>query len=142
MSVESIKVLDDLLEFDEILACMVARRNMISILPTGGVDSFKPGARQVYRGVKNSMENLFLAMGENKGIKKLTMEINEYEVLMYVLPGTEVALVAIVPGLSNMGLIDVELERARQKIQKIKELEEKRKHEAAAASAPTGLTYG
>ena len=33
-------VLDDLLKLDDILACMVARHNMISVMPTG--DAFKP----------------------------------------------------------------------------------------------------
>jgi len=34
-------VLDDLLKLDDILACMVARQNMISVMPSDGNDSQK-----------------------------------------------------------------------------------------------------
>ena len=39
-------VLDDLLKLDDILACMVARRNMISVMPSG--DGFKPEVNQIW----------------------------------------------------------------------------------------------
>ena len=43
-------VLDDLLKLDDILACMVARRNMISVMPSG--DGFKERIPPVYSETK------------------------------------------------------------------------------------------
>jgi len=45
--------------------------------------------------------------------------LQDYEALFYIFPDTENALVAIVPALSNKGLIEVEIENARRKILKI-----------------------
>jgi len=42
------KVLDDLLNLDDILACMVARQNMISVMPSDDTDSFKPEVNEVW----------------------------------------------------------------------------------------------
>jgi predicted regulator of Ras-like GTPase activity (Roadblock/LC7/MglB family) len=89
------KVLDDLLKLDDILACMVARQNMISVMPSDDNDSFKPDQMQ------------------------------DYEALFFVFPDTENALVAIVPALANKGLIEVEMENARREILKIMEEPEK-----------------
>ena len=40
------KILDDLLELDDIHACMVARQNMISVMPSN--DEFKPEINQIW----------------------------------------------------------------------------------------------
>jgi len=119
------KVLDDLLKFDDILACMVARRNMISVMPSDGTDSFKPEVIQIWDEVKRAMEAMFSGINECRNIGKIDFEVYDYNALMYVFPDTDTAIVAIVPSLANKGLIDVELERARKKIQKIREDEEK-----------------
>ena len=121
------KVLDNLMKFDDILACMVARRNMISVEPSGGTNSFKPEVIQIWDEVKRAMEVMFLGISECKNIGKIDFEVYEYNALMYVFPDTDTAIVAIIPSLANKGLVDVELERARKKIQKIREDEEKSK---------------
>ena len=41
------EVLDNLLKLDDILACMVARQNMISVMPSDNNDSFKPEVHDV-----------------------------------------------------------------------------------------------
>ncbi len=53
------KVLDDLLQFDDILACMVARRNMISVEPSGGTRSFKPEVDDSWDLIKRAMDDVF-----------------------------------------------------------------------------------
>jgi hypothetical protein len=78
-------VLNDLLKLDDIFGCMVARQNMISVMPD---------------------QSLF------------------DEVLFYIFPDTENALVAIIPALSNKGLIEVEMENTRREILKIMENQE------------------
>jgi len=109
------------MKFDEILACMVARRNMISVMPSG--DGFKPEIDQIWDVVKNTMDAVFgvISQYSQAGLGTMNFIVQDYEVLFYILPDTENALVAVVPALANKGLIDVELERARQKIEKIRE---------------------
>ena len=112
-------VLDDLLRLDDILACMVARRNMISVMPTG--EEFKPEVNQVWDIIKRAMDDVFGVIGSYSQVGLLEMEfrLQDYEVLFYIFPDTENALVAIIPALANKGLLDVELENARREILKI-----------------------
>lgn len=114
------KVLDNLMRFDDILACMVACRHMISVEPSGGTNSFKPEINKIWDSVKQTMDTQLDVINQIPGYDKMNSFIQDYEVLLYVLQDTDTALVAIVPALANRGLIDVELERARQKIQKIR----------------------
>ncbi len=120
------KVLDNLMKFNDILACMVGRRGMIdSVLPSDGTDSFKPEIMDVWDVIKRAMDNVFVTIHEISpiGLEEITYKIHGYEVLLYVFPDTENALVAVVPRLSNKGLNDVELQKARRKILKIMEEE-------------------
>ena len=114
-------VLDDLLKLDDVLACMVARRNMISVVPSDGTDSFKPEINEVWDIIKRAMDDVFTVIGEYSGVGLGEMEfrLQDCEVLFYVFPDTENALVAIVPALSNKGLIAVEMENARREILEI-----------------------
>jgi hypothetical protein len=49
----------------------------------------------------------------------MEFRLQDYEVLFYVFPDTENALVTIVPALANKGLLEVEIENARREILKI-----------------------
>ena len=120
-------VLDDLLKLDDILACMVARRNMISVMPSG--ESFKPQVNQIWDVIKRAMDDVFTVIGQYSGAGLCEMEfrLQEYEVLFYVFPDTENALVSIVPALANKGLLEVEMENARREILKIMDISEKQK---------------
>lgn len=112
-------VLDDLLKLDDILACMVARRNMITIMPTG--ESFKPEVHGIWDIIHRAMDDVFGVIGAyaQTGLGEMEFRLQDYEVLFYVFPDTENALVAIVPALANKGLLEVELENARREILKI-----------------------
>jgi hypothetical protein len=114
-------VLDDLLKLDDILACMVARRNMISVMPSG--DGFKPEVDQIWDSIHRAMDSVFGVIGEYSqiGLGEMEFRLQDHEVLFYVFPDTESALVAIVPALANKGLLEVELENARRAILKIME---------------------
>lgn len=113
------KVLDDLLKLDDILACMVARRNMISVMPSG--DTFKPEVHQIWDIIHQAMDDVFgvISAYSQTGLGEMEFRLQDYEVLFYVFPDTESALVAIVPALSNKGLLEVEIENARHEILKI-----------------------
>ena len=117
-------VLDDLLKLDDILACMVARRNMISVMPAG--EEFKPEVHKIWDIIKRAMDDVFGVIGDysQAGLGEMEFRLQEYEALFYVFPDTENALVAIIPALANKGLIEVEMENARREILKIMEGEE------------------
>ena len=110
------RVLDDLLKLDDVLACMVARCNMISVMPSD--DSFDPAVNQVWDIIKRAMDDVFGVIREysQAGLAEMEFRLQDYEVLFYVFPDTENALVAIIPALANKGLIEVELENSRREI--------------------------
>lgn len=114
-------VLDDLLKLDDILACMVARRDMISVMPTG--DGFKPEVNQIWDIIKHAMDDVFGVIRDysQAGLGEMEFRMQDYEVLFYVFPDTENALVAIIPAMANKGLIEVEMENTRREILKIME---------------------
>jgi hypothetical protein len=118
-------VLDDLLKLDDILACMVARRNMISVMPSG--ESFKPEVNQVWDIIKRAMDDVFgvISAYSQAGLGKMEFRLQDYDVLFYIFPDTENALVTIVPALANKGLIEVEMENSRREILKIMDQQDK-----------------
>ena len=120
-------VLDDLLKLDDILACMVARRNMISVMPSS--DGFKPEVHQIWDIIHKAMDDVFGVIGAYSptGLGEMEFRLQDYEVLFYVFPDTESALVAIVPALANKGLLEVEMENARREILKVMEEQDKEK---------------
>jgi hypothetical protein len=67
------------------------------------------------------MDDVFVVVREysQTGLGEMEFRMQNYEVLFYVFPDTENALVSIIPALSNKGLIEVEMENARRKILKI-----------------------
>jgi len=111
-------VLDDLLKLDDILACMVARQNMISVMPSDGNDSFKPEINQIWDIIHRAMDDVFSVVREysQAGLGEMEFRLQDYEALFYIFPDTENALVAIVPALANKGLIEVEMENARREV--------------------------
>jgi hypothetical protein len=67
------------------------------------------------------MDDVFGVIGAYSqiGLGEMEFRLQDYEVLFYVFPDTENALVAIVPALANKGLLEVEMENARREILKI-----------------------
>jgi hypothetical protein len=112
------EVLDDLLKFDDILACMVARQNMISVMPSDENNSFKPEINDVWDIMHRAMDDVFNVIREYSqvGLAEMEFHMQDYEALFYIFPDTENALVAIIPTLANKGLLEVELENARRDI--------------------------
>ena len=121
------KVLDDLLKLDDILACMVARQNMISVMPSDDNDSFKPEVHGIWDIIHRAMDDVFSVIREysQAGLTEMEFQMQDYEALFFVFPDTENALVAIIPALANKGLLEVEMENARREILKIMEEPEK-----------------
>ena len=110
------EVLNDLLKLDDILACMVARINMISVMPDQ--NKFDPQVMELWDIIKRAMDDVFGVIREysQAGLAEMEFRLQNYEVLFFVFPDTENALVSIIPALANKGLIAVEMENARRDI--------------------------
>ena len=110
------EVLNDLLKLDDIFACMVARLNMISVMPDQ--NKFDPQVMELWDIIKRAMDDVFGVIREysQAGLAEMEFRLQNYEVLFFVFPDTENALVAIIPALANKGLIAVEMENARRDI--------------------------
>ena len=116
-----LEVLEDLLRLDDIYACMVARKNMVSVMPD--TSKFNPKIMDVWDIVSVAMKNVFAVIEEyaSVGLDVMEFRLKNHSVLFFVIPNTDNALVAIVPSLANKGLIEVEMENARRRIVEILE---------------------
>ncbi len=114
-----LEILNDLLNYDEILACMVARHNMISVMPDQS--RFDSEVMEIWDIIKHAMDDVFGVIREysQAGLGEIEFRLQDYEVLFYIFPDTENALVAIIPALANKGLIEVEMENARRAILRV-----------------------
>lgn len=107
---------DDLMPLEDIHACMVAQHGLEGIVPL--TEEFKNEIMPIWEILKNTMDDFFLVIKQYSeyGLDKVYFELGDYDVMFFILPGSETALVAIVPALANRGLLEVELENARRKI--------------------------
>lgn len=123
------EVLDDLLRLDDVLACMVARQNMISVMPSDGTEGFKSDVNEIWDIIHRAMDDVFNVIREysQTGLSEMEFRLQDYEVLFYVFPDTDNALVSIIPALANKGLLEVEMENARREILGIMDRLEKAK---------------
>ena len=114
-----LNILEDLLKLDDIYACMIARRNMVSVIPDTSL--FNPKIMEVWDIVSLAMKNVFAVIEEyaSVGLDVMEFRLKNYSVLFFVIPDTDNALVAIIPSLANKGLIEVEMENARREIVEI-----------------------
>jgi len=113
---------EDLLQLEDILACMVAQKGLQGIVPTMS-DKFKNQVLPIWEILQKTMDEFFETIrhyGEF-GLDKVYFELGQFDVMFFILPGSDNALVAIVPALANRGLLEVELENARRRIVKILE---------------------
>ena len=111
-----LNVLENLLKLDDIYACMIARRNMVSVMPD--TSEFNQKIMDVWDIVSSAMQNVFAVIEEysSVGLDVMEFRLENYSVLFFVIPDTDNALVAIIPSLANKGLIEVEMENARRDI--------------------------
>jgi len=117
-----LKVLsEDLLQLEDIHACMVVRKNLEGIVPM--TEEFKQEIIEIWDVLKNTMDEFFdiISHYSKYGLDKVYFELGKYDVIFFILPESDTALVAIVPALANRGLLEVELENARRKIMEILE---------------------
>lgn len=107
---------EDLLRLEDIHACMVVRKNLEGIVPI--TEEFKKEILGIWEVLKDTMDEFFdvIEKYSEYGLDKIYFELGEFDVMFFILPGSDTALVAIVPALANRGLLEVEMENARRKI--------------------------
>ena len=78
------EVLDDLLKLDDIFACMVARLNMISVMPDQ--NKFDPQVMELWDIIKRAMDDVFGVIREysQAGLAEMEFRLQNYEVLFFV----------------------------------------------------------
>lgn len=111
---------EDLLRLEDIKACMVARKNLEGIIPPISED-FKQEILDIWEVLQYTMNEFFdiVSRYSKYGLDKIYFELGQYDVIFFILPGSDMALVAIVTALANRGLLEVELENARRRIVQI-----------------------
>jgi hypothetical protein len=99
---------------------------MISVMPSDGDNSFKPAVHEIWDIIHKAMDDVFnvIRSYSEAGLAEMEFRLQDFEVLFYVFHETDNALVAIVPALSNKGLIEVEIENARREIKNIMDEQE------------------
>ncbi|MBN2014446.1 MAG: hypothetical protein JW778_04645 [Candidatus Altiarchaeota archaeon] len=107
---------EDLQPLEDVRACMVVRKRLEGIVPI--TEDFKHEIVEIWEILKKTMDDLFDVVSHYSrfGLDKIYFELGKYDVMFFILPSTDTALVAIVPVLANRGLLEVEMENARRKI--------------------------
>ena len=113
---------EDLMRLEDVHQCGVVRKNLEGIFPLS--DEFRQEVLGIWDALKGTIDELFDVIQHyaDYGLDKVYFELGEWDVLFFILPGLDTALVAIVPALANRGLLEVELENARREISKVLEL--------------------
>ncbi len=116
---------NNLLKLDDVYGCMVAREGLEGIVLIE--DTKDQELKKVWTSLEKTMDQFFSIIKEYSlyGLDKIYFELGKYDVIFFILPETDTALVALVPALSNRGLLEVELENTREKILEILKREKK-----------------
>jgi len=105
-------ILNDLLKMDDVLACMLARKDLGGVVPEG----LKVKDVNLWNMVKDSTNQIFPLIEKFfiYKIDRLYFELGEYTII-YAPLNTTFSLMVVIPALANMGLIDVEVENTKRK---------------------------
>jgi predicted regulator of Ras-like GTPase activity (Roadblock/LC7/MglB family) len=113
---EALVVLNDLLQLDDVLACMLARKDLGGVVP----DKMKLKDTSFWNIVKESTGQVFPIIEKFYlyKVERINLELGEYMIIFAPVTQTY-SLMVIIPSLANMGLIDVEIENTKRKIKTI-----------------------
>ena len=110
------EVLHDLLRLEDIYACMVAKKNMEGVIPDKS--KFRKEILSIWEILKSTMNDFFKVIEQysESGLREVYFRLRDYEVMFFILPETDTAVVAVIPALANRGLLEIAMENARRKI--------------------------
>jgi len=107
------QILTNLMKMDDVLACMLAKQGLGGVIPEG----IKVKDVNFWNLVKNTTNEIFPII--NKffiyKIDRLNFELGQYTIIFAPI-SQNFSLLVIISSLSNIGLIDVEIENSRRKI--------------------------
>lgn len=114
-------ILDNLLSYEDIYACMVVRKGIEGIIPPE--KKFNKKIKDVWGILQETMGSFFEIVDKYSkhgyGLNELFFKVMDYEVIFFILPESDTALVAIIPALGNRGLLELALHKAREDIVKV-----------------------
>jgi hypothetical protein len=115
---EILGVLDGLLREEDVQVAMLARKGFEG---TFDPEKFKLRDVRIWTALQNAMNEFFdvIEKFRGTGLDKIYFELGEYEVLFFIINDMDIALVTVIPGLANRGLLEVEMENARRDISRI-----------------------
>ena len=115
---ELIEILENLLKFDDILACMVVKQGLEGIVPS----NMKIKDIELWRLVHEATRGMFDIIEKfyDYGLDRLNLELGKYTILVAPV-SRNFSLVVIIPSLANMGLLDIEIENTLREILELKE---------------------
>lgn len=113
------QILKNLLKIEDIYACMLVSRGMAGIIPERKF--FRKEIIPIWEKLQETTDQMFFLIEEYEryGLKKISFELLEYEVIFFIIPNTNTSLVIISPSIANKGLIMMELSKTREEIIKI-----------------------
>ncbi len=116
---------EDLLRLEDIHAVMVAAKNLEGGIGPIVQKEYESQLKGIWDALEKTMNEFFRVIEHYSeyGLDKIYFELGEYDVIFFIFPDTDTALVAIVPALANRGLLEVELENARRRILDIMNME-------------------
>jgi|SRR3989338_1875411 len=125
---EILKILQDLLRLEDVLACMVAPKGLDGISPAGiklkNIDFWL-----LLKQTTDSVFDLIDKFYDSYKLERIYLEMGQYTVIVATISKT-ISLLVVIPSLANMGLLDVEIENSKRKI-----IEVLKKSDSAEASA-------
>ncbi len=118
---EALVVLNDLLKLEDVLACMLARKDLGGVIP----EEIKIKDVSFWNVVKESTNQIFPIIEKFflYKVERVNLELGDYVIIFAPINKTYSLLVTI-PSLANMGLIDVEIENTKRKISVLLEKKE------------------
>ncbi|MFH1586655.1 MAG: hypothetical protein ABID38_02265 [Candidatus Diapherotrites archaeon] len=113
---EIVKVLEDLLRMEDVLACMVTKKGLEGIVPPG----MKVRDINLWKMLHDSTDKLFDIMAQfyDYKLERLYLELGKYTIIIAPI-SKAFGLIVLIPSLANMGLLDVEIENSKRKIKEI-----------------------
>ena len=110
------KILEDLLKYDDIHACMIVEKGMQGINPP--TEKFDKKVLEIWEIFQKTLDDLFniIEHYSEYGVGEISLRVMGYEIMVYVIPNSNTALVAVVPSLANKGIVEIALESTRNKV--------------------------
>ena len=119
MKVEDfLRLLENLLKFDDVLACMVVTRELEGVYPKG----IKIKNIDLWKLVNETTGDMFELISRfyEYGLQRVLLELKEH-IIIVVPISKRSGLVIIIKSLANFGLLDVEIENTKRKLLGLKQ---------------------